>query len=272
LTVTATYSVTYAANGSTSGSVPTDAAHYTNGQTVTVLGNTGLLKKTGYSFGGWTNSQDNLVYQGLDPFTMGTANVTLTAKWNASTPTITSQPTLQGNICHSATLTISATGSGTLLYQWYKNGVSMGSSGNSYSITVNAAGTYKCIVTDGNGGTATSNNVTYNGALTISITFNPVSYAYHYVYPACDTACQNGIFTLTATAGGGSGSYTYYWSPLPDNGWYDNKQTTSQITFDENWDLVTSPYTFYCTVTDVSNACTVQGTINVQQGSCIAGQ
>ena len=52
---TPTYSVTYNANGSTGGSVPTDSNHYLQGATVTVLG-AGSLINTGYAFAGWTAS------------------------------------------------------------------------------------------------------------------------------------------------------------------------------------------------------------------------
>jgi len=54
-----THTVTYNGNGKTAGSVPVDAASpYTNGSTVTVLGNTGNLTRTGYTFAGW-NTQEN---------------------------------------------------------------------------------------------------------------------------------------------------------------------------------------------------------------------
>ncbi len=52
-----TYAVVYSANTATSGSVPNDATAYSNGATVTVLGNTGVLAKTGFTFGGWCTTQ-----------------------------------------------------------------------------------------------------------------------------------------------------------------------------------------------------------------------
>ncbi|WP_459924103.1 hypothetical protein, partial [Desulfatiferula olefinivorans] len=45
-----TYSVTYDGNTNTGGAVPTDGNSYHNGDPVTVLGNTGSLVKTGYTF------------------------------------------------------------------------------------------------------------------------------------------------------------------------------------------------------------------------------
>ncbi len=53
----ATYTVTYYGNGNTGGSVPTDGSSpYSGGSTVTVLGNTGSLTRTGYTFNGWNTA------------------------------------------------------------------------------------------------------------------------------------------------------------------------------------------------------------------------
>ena len=52
-----TYTVTYNGNGNTGGSVPTDGSNpYSAGANVTVLGNTGSLVKTGYTFSGWNTA------------------------------------------------------------------------------------------------------------------------------------------------------------------------------------------------------------------------
>ena len=48
-----TYSVTYFGNTNTGGTVPIDGTAYANNATVTVLGNTGSLVRTGYTFSGW---------------------------------------------------------------------------------------------------------------------------------------------------------------------------------------------------------------------------
>ena len=81
--VAATYTVTYNGNGSDGGSVPTDSGSYLNEASVSVLTNSGSLTKTGYAFSGWNTQADGL---GTDlaasgTFAMGTANVTLYAKW-----------------------------------------------------------------------------------------------------------------------------------------------------------------------------------------------
>jgi len=106
-----TYTVTYNGNGATSGTVPTDSSSYAQGSTVTVLGNTGNLIKSGYTFAGW-NAQANgsgISYAVGESFTIGNVNVTLYAKWTAvggggngsehtSTPAPTPTPTPANNV------------------------------------------------------------------------------------------------------------------------------------------------------------------------------
>ncbi len=88
-----TYTVTYDGNGNTGGSAPTDGSSpYANGATVTVLGNTGSLAKTGYTFAGWNTAANGsgTSYAPAATFSMGTANVTLYAQWTINTPSATS--------------------------------------------------------------------------------------------------------------------------------------------------------------------------------------
>ena len=83
-----TYTVMYYGNGATSGSVPTDSETHLQSQTVTVLGNTGSLARTGYSFSGWNTQADGsgTTYQQADTFAMGGADVTLYALWVSTFP------------------------------------------------------------------------------------------------------------------------------------------------------------------------------------------
>jgi uncharacterized repeat protein (TIGR02543 family) len=78
-----TYTVIYNGNGNTGGSVPTDSTNYLPGTNVTVLGNTGNLVRSGYSFTGWTFNSDGsgTVYTQGQTFAVGSADVTLYAKW-----------------------------------------------------------------------------------------------------------------------------------------------------------------------------------------------
>ena len=118
----ATYTVTYDGNGSDGGTVPVDSGAYLNGATVTVLTNSGVLTKTGFVFTGWntlaTGNGTSYAASGSATFTMGTANVTLYAKWvSAATYTVTydgngstggSVPTDSGNYLNGATVTVLA--------------------------------------------------------------------------------------------------------------------------------------------------------------------
>ena len=74
--------VTYDANGANNGTVPTDNNTYDLGASVTVLGNTGNLIKTGLNFGGWNTAADGsgTTYQPGATFTIK-SNTTLYAKW-----------------------------------------------------------------------------------------------------------------------------------------------------------------------------------------------
>ncbi len=78
-----TYTVTYYGNGNTGGSVPVNSTNYEQGQPVMILGNTGNLVKTGYSFAGWNTQADGSgdTYSQGQAFTMDTSNVALYAMW-----------------------------------------------------------------------------------------------------------------------------------------------------------------------------------------------
>ena len=79
-----THTVTYDGNTPDSGNPPAGPTSYYEGQTVTVLDNTGNYVKAGFTFGGWNTQADGLGtnYVASDTFAMGTADVTLYAKWN----------------------------------------------------------------------------------------------------------------------------------------------------------------------------------------------
>jgi uncharacterized delta-60 repeat protein/uncharacterized repeat protein (TIGR02543 family) len=83
---TTTCSVTYNGNDQDGGSVPVDDNDYQEGQTVTVLGNTGNLVRAGYSFSGWNTQADGsgTTYTQDQTFTMGAADVILYAQWASS--------------------------------------------------------------------------------------------------------------------------------------------------------------------------------------------
>lgn len=83
--------VTYEGNGATGGNVPVDSlSPYEEESSVTVLGNSGSLERSGYSFGGWAPTQDGsgTLRQAGDTFDIGTTNTKLFAKWIANTNTV----------------------------------------------------------------------------------------------------------------------------------------------------------------------------------------
>jgi hypothetical protein len=84
--------VTYDGNGSTGGNAPSDVTPHAQGVTVTVLGNTGTLVRTGYAFAGWNTKADGTgnSYAANATFTMGAADVTFYVVWIPSKLTFSS--------------------------------------------------------------------------------------------------------------------------------------------------------------------------------------
>lgn len=121
------YNVIYNDNGSSSGSVPTDASSpYFSGATVTVKANTGTLVKSGFVFSGWNTAADGsgtaYAATGSATFSMPSANVILYAQW---TPTYTVTYNGNGNTSGTAPVdgsspytsgsTVTVLGQGTLV-------------------------------------------------------------------------------------------------------------------------------------------------------------
>lgn len=75
--------VIYSANGATSGTAPVDSNNHYENSSVTVLGNTGNLERTGYIFDGWNTAANGsgTSYSPGATFTVGSSPVTLYAKW-----------------------------------------------------------------------------------------------------------------------------------------------------------------------------------------------
>lgn len=85
--VPATYTVTYNANGATSGTEPTDATAYGQFETATPAANSGSLARTGYTFAGWNtaaNGSGTSYTAGSGSIPVSGGNVTLYAKWTAT--------------------------------------------------------------------------------------------------------------------------------------------------------------------------------------------
>ena len=78
-----TYAVTYNGNGNTGGSVPVESKTYYDGANVPLVGNTGNLSKTGYTFVGWSTTPNG---EAITSYTMTSEPVTFYAVWK-SVPT-----------------------------------------------------------------------------------------------------------------------------------------------------------------------------------------
>jgi uncharacterized repeat protein (TIGR02543 family) len=79
------YTVTYDGNDSTGGAPPAERDSYAMGATVTVLGNTANLARTGYTFSGWNTGANGTgtAYAAGNTFKIG-GDVTLYAQWKPS--------------------------------------------------------------------------------------------------------------------------------------------------------------------------------------------
>ena len=77
------YTIIYSANAATSGSPPVDSNSYDEGETATVLPNSGELARDGFSFAGWNTAADGsgTTYSGGDELVVGSSDILLYAKW-----------------------------------------------------------------------------------------------------------------------------------------------------------------------------------------------
>ena len=105
-----TYTMTYNANGATSGSVPANGSYESGSAATTVSTNSGTLARTGYSFSGWNSSADGTgtTYAAGSGTYSVNANVTLYAKWapNSLDVTFNSQ---SGTLVAGTTVQVGAT-------------------------------------------------------------------------------------------------------------------------------------------------------------------
>ncbi len=171
---------------------------------------------------------------------------------NTSTTTIAVNSNLTGAIsggttplCYNtAPGTFTATGAGgtgTYTYLWYKNSVSTGVTTQTYAPgNLTATSTFYCAITSGSCGTVNTSTttITVYGNLTAGISGG--------TSPLCYNTAPG---TFTATAGGGTGSYTYLW--------YKNNVSTGITTQTYEPGNLISTSTFYCAIT--SGSC---GTVN----------
>ena len=236
ITPTPTYTVTYNGNGNTGGSDPVDSSNYVQGQSVTVLGNTGSLVRTSYSFAGW-NTQANgsgTTYTQAQTFTMGTANVTLYAVWT-STATVTlssitvtpANPTIAPGLTQQFTATGNYSDGST---QDITNTAIWSSSTTSVAVISNATGSNGLATAVAAGTstiTATSGSIPGSTTLTISAASGSTTYIYYSstlttaqtaTLDANGTLSMDGLkltgFIFGVSASDASGTLTSWAAPL----------------------------------------------------------
>ncbi|MCD7947695.1 MAG: S-layer homology domain-containing protein [Oscillospiraceae bacterium] len=162
--------VTYYPNGATSGDVPVDSTLYHSGDTVTVLYNTGLLRRSGYYFSGWalTESGGTVLRPGTQ-FTMGDANVQLYARWSASTSGGSSLETLYDTEVPLATLTTD--------HIWYIQGYPDNSVKPDGNLTrAEAAAIFYRLIDDANGKAQTDYAISFGDVTQSNWYYHEVAY------------------------------------------------------------------------------------------------
>ncbi|MBB6735253.1 InlB B-repeat-containing protein [Cohnella zeiphila] len=245
--VKSAYFVTYNANGSTGGSLPTDNNDYSAGDTATVQ-SAGSLTKTGYTFAGW-NTAANGSGTGYSPGATMTVNgnVTLFAQWTAiPTYTVTyngngatggTVPTDSGAYLSGATATVKD--AGTLVragYAFAGWNTAAGGGGTSYAagapLTIGSANvtlyaqwtalpTYT-VTYNGNGatgGTAPTDGGAYLSGATATVKGAGTLVRAGYAFAGWNTAAGGGGTSYAAGAPLtiGSANVTLYaqWTALP---------------------------------------------------------
>lgn len=164
-------------------------------------------------------------------------------------PRVTSQPVAATvAIGGSISFSVTATGSGTLTYQWLKNGLALsGSTGSTLTLSntqAASAGTYACVISNTlNGTTATTTSASAILTLNLppTITTQPASN---------QTVAQGGTATLSVSATG-SGSLSYQWTK---GGTAITGATSNTLTFPTL--QASDAATYACAITNTLNGTT----------------
>jgi N-acetylneuraminic acid mutarotase len=170
-------------------------------------------------------SYDCIVSNTLNGTVASTTSSAATLTVNTA-PVITSQP---ANVTvaagGNASFTVAATASGTLSYQWRKNGTAIsGATSSTLSLTnvsTTDAGSYDCVVTNTVGGNMTS---TTSSAATLTVVVTPTTPVVTIAAQA--TAGKTGLLATTQDQGAGN---TYTWTLT--NGTITGGQGTRSITY-----------------------------------------
>lgn len=199
------YTVTYDANGATSGSVPTDGSKYLKGAGVT-LADKGNLKKAGYTFAGWKFK--NQTYQAGDEYIISNVKldeeVVFVAQWEALPVWATT---------YTSNLTTSAPNSKVIPEDAVEYDAWKINKGSNISLTVPAGTTalhFHLVAWKGEAGNVTINGACFNESKVIGAVANT-------------GIANNSPFTLE---GEGVLGCDFYYSLTPDNAITENTVIT----------------------------------------------
>jgi hypothetical protein len=214
---------------------------------------------------------------GTTSTTNSTSSGTATLAVNIA-PAITAQPSAALTVLWGASpsLSVGATGTGTLSYQWYKGSSPLSNGGDVSGVTTSTlaftsvrdrdAATYYVVVTDTLGSTTTttqSNDAVLAVNNLPSITGQPQN----------QTVPQGGTATFSVTAGRSDGAVSYQWyhglTLLADGGDYAGSATATLTVYPAS---VADGGSYTVTVTDTLNAVTNTATSNAATLTIVVGQ
>ena len=290
-----TYTITYNGNGATSGSAPANGSYLTGAASpYTVSTNSGTLAKTGFSFDGWyttsTGTGGTGYVAGTDTLTT-TSDITLFAKWIASTHAVTyntdggsTAPTQADTAYGSAfALPTAPTKSGNNFLGWeliesgiantYSPGSNFTMGSSSLTFTAKWSGIYYAVVyalNGGDGSTPTQANVESGGSFVTAASPTKSGYTF--------SGWSNGVTTTSASTSitnvSGNITLTAQWaiaapgvpgtpSASPGNG-------SATITISPSvsggtptsYTVTASPGGATCTVTSPGTSCTISPLTN----------
>ena len=249
----------YAGDGETDcGILPplvNNSGPYCAGQTIQLTAN-GQAGAT-YSWtgpGGWTSNLQNPTRTNCTVAMSGTYTCTITLgnQTNSATTEVVvyAQPVANAGpdqtIIYGATAQLSGSGgSGTFNYQWSPaNMVTNPNSQNTQTVSLTADQTYTLTVTNPQGGCTSTDQVTIH-----------ISGSNMTVTPGPDESiCEGGSTTIQANAGGGTGNFTYSWTPTTG---LSNPNISNPVANPEQ----TTTYT--CTVSDGMSTQSISVTVVV---------
>jgi uncharacterized repeat protein (TIGR02543 family) len=244
---TPAYHVIYDANGGV-GSVPIDSTLYVSGSSAEVIGNTGGLTKTNGTFAGWALnvSVGATAYQAGASLLIGSANITLYAKWTPTYNIIITQP-LGATISVTPSKTSYNVGESAIVSIATNDGYSFDGWTGSYGYT-GTMSSFTILVSGNTSIGATTHFVGY------SVTLLPRPECLITLSPQKTTYNQGDIVKVEAVMNAG---YTFsHWNGMPEQ----STANPAFITFGKNFTINAeiNPIPYHITFDTVPN-----GTITV---------